>query len=158
MRSFLLFGICVALCTGRAAAAESLSHDPRTSGWGVGVLVGEPTGLSFKQWLERSMAVDAGVAWSFRRHGFFHLHMDALFHIREAEKGEDRVLVYLGPGARLAAGSGEVQLGLRIAGGIAFLPRDAPIDLFAELAPTLNLIPATEIILNGGIGIRYYFP
>jgi len=37
----------------------------QTSGFGVGVILGEPTGISVKNFISRSTAVDGALAWSF---------------------------------------------------------------------------------------------
>ncbi|MBI3766102.1 MAG: hypothetical protein HY277_06330, partial [Ignavibacteriales bacterium] len=41
-------------------------------GFGIGILIGEPTGVSVKGWLNATNAIDAGVAWSFVRETSFH--------------------------------------------------------------------------------------
>ena len=39
------------------------------SGFGLGIIFGEPTGISFKGWIGRRAAFDAAVAWSFEGEG-----------------------------------------------------------------------------------------
>jgi hypothetical protein len=34
---------------------------------------------------------------------------------------------------------------------------NAPVDIFVELVPILNLAPSTDFDFNGGIGARYWF-
>ncbi|MFO7933616.1 MAG: hypothetical protein R6U78_06005 [Bacteroidales bacterium] len=38
-----------------------------------------------------------------------------------------------------------------------FLFESAPIDIFLEVVPTLELLPATGISFEGGIGARFFF-
>jgi len=125
-------------------------------GDGLGVILGEPTGVSGKTWISGKHAVDAVVAWSFRSKGSFHLHADYLWHFGDAVSSSERFVLYAGAGARLATFSG-TSVGVRIPFGIAWWPRNTPIDLFGEIAPIMDLAPATEVRLNGGIGIRYFF-
>jgi hypothetical protein len=41
----------------------SLNLLAQADGFGVGIILGEPTGLSGKYWLTEKTAVDAAVAW-----------------------------------------------------------------------------------------------
>ncbi len=52
----------------------------QNSGLGVGMILGEPTGLSAKMWTGKMTAFDAAAAWSFGDEGALHLHADMLFH------------------------------------------------------------------------------
>ncbi len=126
-------------------------------GFGLGVILGEPTGVSAKAWLSARNAFDLGLAWSVRHDGFFHLHGDYLWHFPDAIRSTERFVPYLGLGGRFGARSHNALLGIRFVGGLAWWPRNAPIDVFAEIAPIMDLAPETELSANGGIGIRYYF-
>jgi hypothetical protein len=126
-------------------------------GFGLGLILGEPTGLSAKTWVSSTNAVDFGLAWSFRRSGYLHIHADYLWHFPGAVESRERFVPYVGLGGRLGGGDNRGVLGLRISGGIAWWPRSAPIDVFLEIAPILDLVPATELSMNGGIGARLYF-
>ena len=126
-------------------------------GFGLGILIGEPTGVSAKQWLSGRNAFDLGLAWSFRRSGFFHVHADYLWHFPDAIKGTERFIPYAGVGGRLGARREDILIGVRVVGGLAWWPRKAPIDVFLEIAPIVDLAPATQLSANGGIGIRFFF-
>lgn len=147
-RTFLV----VFLMVGSAVAATSQDR-----GVGLGVILGEPTGISGKGWVSEANAFDLGVAWSFRHKGFFHVHSDYLWHFKDVFKSTERFVLYSGIGARLGVGKGDGIFGIRVVGGIAYWPHRAPIDVFLEIAPILDLAPATELTANGGIGIRYFF-
>ncbi len=127
-------------------------------GLGLGVIIGEPTGISGKAWVSRTGAVDAGVAWSFRRRGRFHLHVDHLWHFPHKIRTSEPFVLYAGIGGRLAVGRDDGIFGIRIPLGVAWWPHHATLDVFLELAPIFDLIPATELSANGGIGVRYFFP
>ncbi len=126
------------------------------SGLGLGVLIGEPTGLSAKMWTSEKTAVDAGVAWSFLGTGFLHLHADMLFHSYAIDVDKGKLPLYFGVGAKLVLAS-NLGLGVRVPLGIAYLFESAPVDIFVELVPVLDLVPATDISFEGGIGVRYFF-
>ncbi len=126
-------------------------------GYGLGLVLGEPTGISFKTWTSQQNAIDAALAWSFAGpEEVLHIHGDYLWHFYDLiEVEEGQLPLYVGAGGRLQFYD-EVGLGFRIPLGITYLFEDVPIDIFLEVVPILNLIPATEFDLDAGIGVRYY--
>jgi hypothetical protein len=140
-----------------AVVVLPLAARSQDSGFGVGVILGEPTGLSGKAWVSNQNAIDMGLAYSFRSKGYFHVHADYLWHFPHVIQSEERFPLYVGIGGRLAVGKGSGIVGVRIPFGIAFWLRSAPIEFFLEVAPVLDLAPATELSGNGGVGARFYF-
>jgi hypothetical protein len=127
------------------------------SGFGLGIILGEPTGISFKNWVGRRAAIDGGLAWSFGNDDSLHLHADYLVHnfdLFKVEKG--KLILYYGIGGRVKTEK-KSRIGVRIPVGISYIFEKAPLDIFLELAPLLDLVPSTEFGLTCGIGIRYYF-
>ena len=128
---------------------------PKT--FGIGLIIGEPTGISLKYWLDRKYAIDGGLAWSLG--GYFHVHADFLGHnrrlLRDINIKEGSFVLHYGIGARVKASSRTI-VGIRIPLGINFIFRRLPFDIFFEIAPVVNLIPATTLDINGGIGFRFY--
>jgi hypothetical protein len=125
-------------------------------GFGMGIMLGEPTGLNAKIWTSPQNAVDVGLAWSFRGEGFFHFHADYLWHFPRAIRSTERFALYAGIGG-LLGGRHESVLGIRVPLGIEWWPRNTSLDVFFELAPILDLAPATEFEMDGAIGIRFFF-
>ena len=124
----------------------------------VGVIVGEPTGVSGKLWLSHAGAVDAAAAWSFVNQGAVHLHADYLLHNHDLIKVESgTAAVYYGLGGRLKFGT-QTSVGVRIPVGIEYLLAEIPVGVFAELGPVLDLAPSTKLRFNGAIGARYRLP
>ncbi|MBI3192543.1 MAG: hypothetical protein HYZ36_07755 [Pedosphaera parvula] len=130
-------------------------------GFGAGVLAGEPSGLSFKLWLTPESALDAGFAWSFKDDGSFHVHADYLWHNFDLlPVSEGKLPVYVGIGGRVKfeeRGNQDTRAGVRLPVGIAYEFPNVPVEVFLEVAPILDLTPATKFSINGGIGVRYYF-
>lgn len=126
---------------------------------GVGIILGEPTGLTGKVWLEEDIALDAACAWSFEDKGYFHLHTDYLFHdfdVFDVKKG--RSAFYYGPGIRVKfSDTDKTKAGIRAAAGITHILQKHPLDVFIEIAILLDLVPSTKSGFNAGIGFRYYF-
>ncbi len=136
----------------------SVQTQAQDRGFGLGVVLGEPTGLSGKYWLDDRSAVDGALAWSFYRGSSFHLHIDYLMHSRNAFETQEPLLLYYGVGGRLKSGDKiDTQLGVRGVIGIDYLVRTAPIDIFLEVSPILNLTPTTDLLFNAGIGARFFF-
>lgn len=125
-------------------------------GLGVGLILGEPTGLSAKLWLSGGTAVDAAAAWSFRDSGALHIHADYLFHKFDLlDLPEGRLPFYVGLGGRIKLET-ETRIGVRLAVGADYLFESVPLDVFLEIVPLLDLVPATEFGFNGAIGVRYF--
>lgn len=137
-------------------------------GLGLGVILGEPTGLSLKSWTNGAHAYDAAAAWSFEGRDFFQFHADYLFHRSSGLEGElgGDAPAYVGIGGRIAVeddsrrgGDGHhTHAGVRIPFGISWFPAELPpLEFFAEIVPGIDLAPGTDFFLNAGLGVRYYF-
>lgn len=136
----------------------SLSHAQQADkDVGVGVIVGEPTGLSLKSWTGGNNAFDVGLAWSLDRDAV-HVHADYLWHNFNLfdEIDEGSLPLYYGIGGRVILDDDDAVVGARVPVGLNYLFEDAPIGLFLEVAPIINLAPDTELDVDGGVGIRFY--
>jgi hypothetical protein len=124
---------------------------------GVGVFVGEPSGISIKSWLSDGRAVDGVVGWSVERDDL-HVHADYLWQrvIEDTELGGS-VPLYYGLGVRFLARDEDSRFGVRIPVGLDYLIDDGRFDIFIEIAPIFDLVPETEFDLSAGIGARYCF-
>jgi len=160
IKVILLVGLITAILNPLAYAQDGI---------GVGVIVGEPTGISLKKWLNDKHAVDAAAAWSFSENDSFQFHADYLIHNFTLLKSDDivgKLPVYFGLGGRLKLkeennGKGRnddgALFGVRIPFGISYLFTDLPVDIFMEIVPILDVAPDTEFEINAGIGVRFYF-
>jgi hypothetical protein len=139
-------------------------------GFGLGVILGEPTGVSAKAWTSPVNAFDFGLGWSFGGDRIgkheedysggtrVHFHMDYLWHAFEAIHSAERFPLYYGFGGRFNTGAGyDASVAIRGVIGIAWLPHSTPIDVFLELVPALQVVPSTGFGLDAGIGARYFF-
>jgi hypothetical protein len=149
------------ILTNTASAAQD--------GIGLGVILGEPTGVTFKTWIDGKTAIDAAAAWSFSGNNAFQLHADYLIHPFDMPKPREvsgKVSFYYGFGGRIKlqeSASGKSQeetadlLGIRFPVGFSHVLAKAPVEFFAEIVPVLNIVPDTDVDLDGAIGARYYF-
>ena len=122
---------------------------------GLGVIIGEPTGLSLKYWNGSKNAFDLGVAWSLQGNDAISIHGDYLFHHWLNVK-EGKLAIHYGVGAR-GIFADDSAIGLRIPVGLNYLLESAPLGFFIEIAPIIDIIPSTEADGSSGIGVRYYF-
>lgn len=131
--------------------------NPQIRGVGLGLIIGEPTGISFKYWTGSSTAIDAALAWSFIDGGAFHIHGDYVFHnFTLITIPEGKLPFYYGIGARLKTAD-DTKLGVRVPLGLAYLFQNAPVDIFLEVVPILDITPKTDFTINAAIGARYFF-
>jgi len=127
-------------------------------GFGLGVILGEPTGFSAKYWTSDINALDFGLGYSFTStNSVFYLYGDYVFHNFYLIQSTEKFVFYYGPGARLKVRENDSRLGIRGVAGILWIPSNSSFDLFMEIAPILDVIPATKFDFAGGIGARYFF-
>jgi hypothetical protein len=127
---------------------------------GLGVIAGEPTGVSLKIWGDSHHAFDGAAGWSIGEGGWLYVHGDYLWHRYELDPGEFRGTVpyYFGVGGRLLLHEGDdSRLGVRFPIGLDYLFDGGRFDVFVEIAPVLDLVPETDFSLSGGVGARFYF-
>ncbi|HKA86512.1 MAG TPA: hypothetical protein VKE22_02565 [Haliangiales bacterium] len=135
--------------------------------FGLGVILGNPTGISAKAYLARAHAIDAAVGAAFLHGSGLHIHADYLWHpVILAEDEAFTLPLYIGIGGRmLIRGREGIQgdkfhLGPRVPVGFLFDFKQIPIDVFVEVALIVDVIRTAGddvIDVNGGIGVRYYF-
>ena len=130
----------------------SLSATYAQGNFGIGIILGEPTGLSAKLYTGSSTAFDFAAAWSFKGDGNLLIQADYVWHSSLAKE----LALYYGIGGRVIF-QNDPLVGVRIPIGLDYRFSSAPIDIFVELVPILDLIPSTNFNLGGGIGIRFWF-
>lgn len=138
-------------------ACAAMTADAQERRFSLGIIIGEPTGVSGKLWTSSVNAFDAGLAYSFRRKGYVHMHVDYVWHFPNVVQSPERFVPFAGIGGRLATGRADGFFGARFVGGLSWYPRNAPFELFVEFVPILDLAPKTEMSGNAGIGVRYIF-
>ncbi len=128
-------------------------------GFGLGIIVGEPTGLSGKYWISKTSAIDGGIAWSFLNDGSMHIHADYLWH--NFDLITPRIPFYIGAGGRIKFKNNrsavDNRLGVRVPVGVSFFISEPASDFFVELVPILDLAPKSDFTFNAAIGFRFFF-
>jgi len=149
----ILLFLAVLMCSDLQASLERRN-------FGIGAVIGEPTGVSFKNWLSRDGAIDGALAWSFSDSRSFTFYLNFLRHSFDKDSFIIRGTFpyYYGAGTRLVLREKqESSLGIRGVIGLDYIMDFEPIELFIELGPVLDVIPDTAFDFGGGVGVRYYF-
>lgn len=165
-----LAGIALLLASLQPAEARPRPRASKFSAnkqFGIGLMVGAPTGLTGKYFFSRDTALDFGLGgirgWS-NRDGY-HLHLDILWHPAVLINARPFVMpFYVGVGGRIFDYDDDndiddLALGLRVPFGIAFDFNNVPLDIFLEAVFVFDVVGrgSGRDYLNGAVGIRYYF-
>lgn len=136
--------------------AKAQANPEGGNNFGLGIILGEPTGISIKSWNGDRSAFSIGAAWSLSVDEALHLHADFQLHSWFENIEVGRLAFYYGIGGRVIF-TDDAKIGARVPLGLNYIFDDLPFDLFVETAPILDFTPDVELAGNGGVGIRYYF-
>ncbi len=158
---------CLLLGVPKAASAETIERGK----FGIGLIVGEPTGVAVKQYLTDNTAIAGAVGFAFVGGGL-HAHADYLWHPWVLTRERKFILKsYLGPGLRVfnhnqgrGSDSDDLHIGARATIGVQFEFTEVPLDAFVEAAGILEYRSDDgdhggfgKFNINAGAGVRYYF-
>jgi hypothetical protein len=161
MRSLLLIA---AVCSVVALAAPAQA---RSGGVGLGLTVGDPTGLTVKFPLSGNTAIDAAIgADTVDRGDDGQLHVDWLIAPAILGRGNGvTVPLYFGIGGVLEfdgnrRNDDDIDLGVRAPLGIAIELSRTPLEFFFELGLEVIVVDAgrddDNFDLDGALGVRFY--
>ena len=123
------------------------------NGTGVGAIIGEPTAVTVKQWLNPTQAIQVSMGWSAdRRHTDVSLAMDYLWHHNAHLQSGGELPLFYGVGLYSYG-----VAGVRGTFGASLAIRDVPMDVFFQVHPALSLSPGTRFELHAGLGVRWFF-
>ena len=151
-------------------AISAFSQGPRNKDFGFGIILGDPTGLTAKIWMnnENALALSLGNSYF----GSFRITGDYLWHF--SSFNTPVVKLYAGPGIAIGVGEGggwiyrkgdkywwvrdDNGLGLGVRGifGINIIPRNTPLEFFGEIGVLVGVVPGFGATGEGAIGIRFY--
>ena len=156
LSSIALTGLLVIQAASLSAEeAQTLTQDKK---FGVGLMLGQPTGASLKYWLSDVSAIDGVVGLSLDDIDFS-VHADYLYHFNNVvHLNENRLAFYVGGGPRYRVREHKDDLfGIRTVGGVAYIFDKAPVDVFFEVGPVFDLTPDLKVRYTVGIGARFWF-
>lgn len=130
----------------------------------LGVVLGAPTGISGKASLPNNRSIDAVLAYSLADDLGLEFHADYLIekaHSFATNTGSPFDLYY-GIGGRVVSitkgkHDNDIAIRPRVPVGLTYQINEPKIEFFGELALAFDIIPATNLDLEGGVGARYRF-
>jgi len=134
---------------------------------GAGFMFGEPTGIAWNYRMSQTNAIDGAIG--FLPYERYRLNLDYLWEVhpfRERSLG-----IHYGPGLAFGFGATryvavggdyfyrESDLGFGVRGvvGLDYLIPRSPVDVFVEVAPVIEMAPASASTVDAGFGVRFYF-
>ncbi|MBK6766105.1 MAG: hypothetical protein IPG71_07205 [bacterium] len=149
LRFFSLFTVSVLFVAHFAVAKDN-------DGFGIGPVLGEPTGLNAQLFWDRASAVDITGAWSWNEwilvSADFQLYDFFLDMPREWKW-------YYGGGVYMSLandGHEDNTFGVRVPIGLKYHFPYTIVDVWGEVAPGLELAPSTRGSLQGGVGLTFW--
>jgi hypothetical protein len=149
--------LALVLAAGAAEARRGVG------GIGIGAAIGEPTGGTLEVWLDGPTSFDflIGIG-SFDDHNLY-LHADFKVYPFDLARGSGTVGVpfYLGVGAFVYNPGDDLYFGPRVPFGLAIHFRNAPLQLFVEVAVKFALVRPSGVDrvadadVNGGFRIFF---
>jgi hypothetical protein len=164
----------------RPAGGGSLKSFSANKTFGLGLELGQPTGLTGKYFLSDSNALDFGVGYIYHSYGYaddgFHLYADYLWHPASLVSAAAFELpFFIGVGgrlwrfdycdARVCTYYGDA-FGVRIPLGIDFDFNNVPLDIALNVVPTIDFISGdyydryhdrAHFGIDVSFAIRYWF-
>jgi hypothetical protein len=148
-----------------AALLPATAHG-RAQGLGVGVVLGEPVGLTVAYRPNERQSVQLMQGWSFGQKRM-HMGLDYMHSVTEITSDDTLGLRYpvnVGIGLRgRLFGSGTVaaaergSFGLRFPLSVGVEPDVFPLEVYFEMAPVWVVAPISHGGFDGGIGARVFF-
>jgi hypothetical protein len=147
-----------------APPAEKESRPADKGTLGVGIIVGEPTGICAKLYLKDDQAIQGALGAAFIGGGI-DLHGEYVWHPWILQDRDSFVLpVYLGPGLRFVdyyggrGGNSHFATGVRGVIGMLFDFKNVPLDVFVEAGggAEYDFTKHWGPVINLGAGVRYY--
>jgi hypothetical protein len=136
--------------------ASLFAQSPMNRDFGVGLILGEPSGATVKYWTAYDQALVGSVGVS--RFDATRVGLDYMWHFDAFSS--DVVALYAGPGVAVGAlqGSSEDRVGARAMLGMNIVPRSTALEIFFEAGPLLSFPGGGGVntSLDAAAGIRIY--
>ena len=126
--------------------------------FGIGGIIGDPDGISLKAWLSESTAIAGAVSFDLgENYSWVSIHADFLKQNTVVTWEEALLQTHFGGGVRVVSGDFQDYIALRAPIGIDVNAVDAPMEVFIEVVPTIDVDPEVYFYFSGAMGFRYYF-
>ncbi len=133
--------------------------------FGIGGIIGEPTGLAFKLKMGQKKAIDGALAIGVipdrskenNENTRLYFRASHLWLFPDFIPSTNGLLpLYVGAGGRLRAIS-NFNLGVRGSAGLVYMPETAPIDIFLDIGIIVDFLGRIDTDIDAGFGLRVFF-
>jgi hypothetical protein len=129
----------------------------QSSGLGLGLALGNPTGIDLKGWVTRTGALHLSFGWpALDAHGGTALSAEYLWH-SHVFRSHERFPIFYGVGGFFGFGGGTNVIAGRGILGIEWWPRGSDFDIFLQIMPAIYFEPTSEFDFDFQFGVRYFF-
>jgi hypothetical protein len=124
---------------------------------GIGIIIGNPTGISLKFPNDEKTHFNAVISWSLKNDPDIYLHVDYIFKTLTpiAFTQQFSMTPIIGIGGRLESTHG--NSGIRLPFGLTHKLQKKPIEFLIEIIPALDVFPATDFNVGVAFAVRYLF-
>lgn len=136
---------------------------PQNRRVGVGIIAGDPTGVTVKGYVAPRTAINGIASWSFIDDAFT-LIGDVTYDLFEIDTRSQSLSLpfYVGAGGKFTVNNkntpgSDSSFGVRVPVGLAAQLEKIPLEISLEVGPGIELVPETEFDITGGLAARFYF-
>jgi hypothetical protein len=125
---------------------------------GLGLVGQDPSGLTLKLKLDERNAFDFRLGLDGFANDFLLLQGNYIANVVYLARGNDFDLpFYIGGGASFFFFGNDLEIAARVPLGLDLEFANSHLDVFGEIAPQLLLLPGVAPVIDGAVGIRYFF-
>jgi hypothetical protein len=172
----ILVATCLALAlTAGAVRSAEATEVGYNRNFGLGFVLGDPTGLVGKYWVSKTNALDFGLGFwgytwgtcnnntpcnaGYQNYSFW---LDYLWQSNLIKSPTVQLDWHIGGGGRAivydGGGQNHVLVGARMPVGLDLMfTNPSFVEIFLELAPAIYIDPALSFNIEVGLGVRFYF-
>lgn len=167
----LVFLLALGAFAAASAPGARASAVGETKRFGLGGILGNPTGLTLKYHFtpKHALTAELGIGWWAGQN--FHISVDYGYHFNLTRQPDFDLVLSIGGGLKFFffyyhyhpywadpdRDYSRAGLGLRVPIGLAFNLNRVPLEIFLEIAPGFAFLPWLDGFVDGGVGVRYYF-
>ena len=161
--SLIVVMVLAVFSTGLFAYVRVAGHDLSSEGYyladrglGVGIVVGSGAELSIKDGVILENALQFDMGWDLTSSNFGIVAAYLIHNFKIIEASDMKIPLYFGIKGWANVGS-DLLAGIQVPLGIDWIFKTAPIDIFLQIEPGIEVIPHTIFAGNAGLGVRYWF-
>ncbi len=133
----------------------------QNEGFALGAQLFSPTGITAKATISESAAITGVLGFNFNEfNNNVSLQANLILNPKKDTFDIESGLLrpYYGIGVNLIIPEfGDTGIGIRLPLGIEYALQDQPLELYMDMAPTINIEPNSAFFLSSSMGVRYFF-